>query len=167
MELIQNKVAESGLITIDLERYLPEDTMVLIDLKQFLFMQMILKEKEFREQLDQHDWSAYAQKDVVVHCTVDAIIPMWAYMLITNRLSAYARTVYTGTPEEAIKQKTIHAIQSIDIEQYRDKRVVIKGCGEKEVPNYAYAEITNLLSPVVKSLMYGEACSTVPVYKRK
>jgi len=167
MDAIQNKVAESGLLTLDLEVFLPATPIQEIDLKQFLFMEMILKEKEFREKLEQHDWTAYTNQDVVVFCSNDAIVPMWAFMLITTKLSGIAKAVFTGSPNEAIKQRVLNNIRSMDIGRYRDKRVVIKGCGEKEVPAYAYAEATVLLSPVVKSLMYGEPCSTVPVYKRK
>ncbi len=167
MEEIKNKVAESGLITIDLEKIIPKEEMIGFDLKDFLFMELLLKEKDFRASLDTHDWSQYMGKRVAVFCSSDAIIPMWAYMLVAAKLSAVAKSVFQGTTEEAKKINTIECIRSIDASQYEGKRVVIKGCGDDPVPECAYLEISNKLIPVVKSLMYGEPCSTVPVYKRK
>jgi len=167
MEEIRNKVAESGLITIDLEKYYPDQQPVAFDLKNFLFMEMLLREKDFREALDQHDWSVYGGKDVAVYCSTDAIVPMWAYMLVASKLSGTAKSIISGTPEEAFKQVFIQNIRQVDAAVYDGKRAVVKGCGDKPVPEYAYAEISIKLLPVVKSLMYGEPCSTVPVYKRK
>jgi len=167
MEEIRNKVAESGLITIDLEKYYPDQQPFSFDLKDFLFMEMLLKEKDFREALEQHDWSQYSNRDVAVFCSTDAIVPMWAYMLVASKLSGVARSIISGTPEEAFKQAFIQNIQQVDPAVYEGKRVVVKGCGDKPVPEYAYAEISVKLLPVVKSLMYGEPCSTVPVFKKK
>ena len=167
MEEIRNKVAESGLITIDLEKYYPAMEPMPFDLKNFLFMEMLLKEKDFRESLDLHDWSQYENRDVAVYCSTDAIVPMWAYMLVASKLSGTARSIISGTPEEALKKVFIQNIQQIDAAAFEGKRVVIKGCGDKPVPEYAYAEISVKLLPVIKSLMYGEPCSTVPVFKRK
>jgi len=167
MEEIRNKVAESGLITINLEQYYPEHQPLAFDLKNFLFMEMLLKEKDFREALDQHDWTQYENKDVAVYCSTDAIVPMWAYMLVASKLSGIARSIISGTPEEAFKQVFIQNIRQLNAASFEGKRVVVKGCGDKPVPEYAYAEISIKLLPVVKSLMYGEPCSTVPVYKRK
>jgi hypothetical protein len=167
MEEIRNKVAESGLITIDLEQYYPDHQPLAFDLKNFLFMEMLLREKDFREALDQHDWNQYRDHDVAVYCSTDAIVPMWAYMLVASKLSGIARSIISGTPEEAFKQVFIQNIRQIDADAYEGKRVVVKGCGDKPVPEYAYAEISIKLLPVVKSLMYGEPCSTVPVFKRK
>ena len=167
MEEIRNKVAESGLITINLEQYYPDHQPLAFDLKDFLFMEMLLKEKDFREALEQHDWSQYSNRDVAVFCSTDAIVPMWAYMLVASKLSGVARSIISGTPEEAFKQAFIQNIQQVDPAVYEGKRVVVKGCGDKPVPEYAYAEISIKLLPVVKSLMYGEPCSTVPVFKRK
>lgn len=167
MEEIRNKVAESGLITIDLEKYYPEQQPLSFDLKDFLFMEMLLKEKDFREALDQHDWSAYEGRDVAVYCSTDAIVPMWAYMLVASKLSGIAGSVISGTPDEAFKQIFIQNIRQVDPVVYEAKRVVVKGCGDKPIPEYAYTAISTKLLPVVKSLMYGEPCSTVPVYKRK
>ena len=167
MEEIRNKVAESGLITINLEQYYPEHQPLAFDLKNFLFMEMLLKEKDFREALDQHDWTQYENKDVAVYCSTDAIVPMWAYMLVASKLSGIARSIISGTPEEAFKQVFVQNIRQVNAAVYEGKRVVVKGCGDKPVPEYAYAEISIKLLPEVKSLMYGEPCSTVPVYKRK
>jgi hypothetical protein len=167
MEEIRNKVAESGLITINLEQYYPEHQPLAFDLKNFLFMEMLLKEKDFREALDQHDWTQYENKDVAVYCSTDAIVPMWAYMLVASKLSGIARSIISGTPEEAFKQVFIQNIRQLNAASFEGKRVVVKGCGDKPVHEYAYAEISIKLLPVVKSLMYGEPCSTVPVYKRK
>ena len=167
MEEIRNKVAESGLITIDLEKYYPSTEPMPFNLKNFLFMEMLLKEKEFREALDQHDWTQYNKKDVAVYCSTDAIVPMWAYMLVASKLSGIAKSIISGTPEEAFKQLFIENIKQVNAATFEGKRVVVKGCGDKPVPDYAYAAISIVLLPVVKSLMYGEPCSTVPVFKRK
>ena len=167
MEEIRNKVAESGLITIDLEKYYPSAQPMPFDLKNLLFMEMLLKEKDFREALDHHDWSQYENRDVAVYCSTDAIVPMWAYMLVVSKLSGIARSIISGTPEEAFKQIFIENIKEVNAAAFEGKRVVVKGCGDKPVPEYAYAAISIKLLSVVKSLMYGEPCSTVPVYKRK
>lgn len=167
MEEIKNKVAESGLITIDLEKYYPAQEPMLFDLKNFLFMEMLLKEKDFREALDQHDWDPYRQRDVGVFCSTDAIVPLWAYMLVASKLSGIAHSVMAGNKEEAFRKTFISNINAINAQEFEGKRVVVKGCGDKEIPDYAYLEISNKLLPLVKSLMYGEPCSTVPVYKRK
>lgn len=167
MEKIINKVTESGLVTLDLAEYYPEDKTVALDLKEFLFMEMILKEKDFREKTDQHDWAAYAHKEVAVFCSTDAILPMWAYMLIAAKLAPVARFVYAGTPEELFKKNFLENLAQLNISSFEGKRVVVKGCGDKEIPPFAYLEATNRLLPVVKSLMYGEPCSTVPVFKKK
>jgi Protein of unknown function (DUF2480) len=167
MDTIVNKVAESGLITLDLEAFYPKDEIVSFDLKDYLFMGMILKEKDFRNALQQIDWETYRDRSVAVFCSADAIIPLWAYMLVSTYLSGVARRVFSGTAEEMRKQLFIENIRNINSDDYTDKRVVIKGCGDLEMGDHAYVEITNKLVPVVKSLMYGEPCSTVPVYKKK
>jgi len=166
-DTIINKVAESGLITLDLETLYPRDEIIGFDLKDYLFMGLILKEKDFRESLASTDWSIYAGKNVAIYCSADAIIPLWAYMLLSSYLQPFARTVFSGSPEECKKQEFIQNIRSIDASLYEDKRVVVKGCGDMEIGEYAFVEITNKLRPVVKALMYGEPCSTVPVYKKK
>ena len=167
MEELRNKVAESGIITIDLEEFYPKEEICSFDIKEFLFMEMLLKEKDFRASLDQHNWDQYKGKQVAVFCTTDAIIPMWAYMLISSKLSGVASSIKEGTKEEVFKSTFIQNIQTLKEKDYQDKRVIIKGCGDKEIPAFAYTEITNLLLPYVKSLMYGEACSAVPVFKRR
>lgn len=166
-ETFINKVTESGIITINLEDYLPQEEIVLFDIKEYLFMGLILKEKEFRQSLKDLDLLLYTNKIVAITCSTDAIIPMWAYMLISTTLNRVAHTVMMGSDLQVKNKLLIKAIYKIDPEEFKDKRVVIKGCGENPIPEEAYLEITNLLLPVVKSIMYGEPCSTVPVYKNK
>jgi hypothetical protein len=167
MDTIINKVAESGLITLDLEEFYPKDEIVAFDLKEYLFMGMILKEKDFRAALQGLNWGDYKDKFVALYCSAEAIIPLWAYMLVSTNLSGIANKVFAGTPNEMRKQLFIENIRRINADEYMDKRVVIKGCGDLEVGEFAYVEITNKLTPVVRSLMFGEACSAVPVFKRK
>jgi len=161
-----NKVAESGIITIDLEIYFPKEEIVPFDLKEFLFMGMIVKEKEFRDAIKNLDTEKFRNKVVAVYCSADAIIPMWAYMLVSSALSPVTKTLLLSTPEAAAQKILIRNINQIDKDMYIDQRVVVKGCGEKPISEEAYIEITNQLRPVVKSLMYGEPCSTVPIYKK-
>jgi len=166
-EIMGNKVAESGIITLNLEDYYPKEEIAVFDLKGYLFMGLILKEKDFREALKNLDLAPYAGKNVALTCTADAIIPMWAYMLVASYLQPVANEVVFGN--EDILQKTLFLknLYTIKPEDYTDKRVVIKGCGDLPISESAYVEITNLLRPVVKSIMYGEPCSTVPIYKKK
>lgn len=164
---IVNKVASSGLITLDLEELYPEGDRALFDLKPFLFHELILKEKDFRAHIKSHDWSMYTSKFVAVTCSADAIIPTWAYMLVASALEPYARAVVFGDLQRLEETLFNTAIDMIDISKYIDQRVVIKGCSKKPVPDSAYVKVTALLRPVVKSMMFGEPCSTVPVYKRK
>ena len=166
-DIIVNKVAESGLITIDLEEYYPKEEILIFDLRSYLFMELILKEKEFRASLQELDWNQYKDKIIAVTCTADAVIPVWAYMLVASSLQPFAKEIVFGSREEALKQSFIKNIQAINVSEYHDKRIVVKGCGDKSVGEFAYLEITKLLRPVVKSIMYGEPCSTVPVYKKK
>jgi hypothetical protein len=166
-EVFINKVAESGIITINLEDYLSKEEIVVFDIKDYLFMGLILKEKEFRQSLKELDLSIYKDKIVAITCSADAIIPMWAYMLISTTLSQESQIVLMGSDTEVKNKLLIRAIHHLNTEEFKDKRVVIKGCGENPIPEEAYLEITNLLLPVAKSIMYGEPCSTVPVYKNK
>lgn len=166
-DVFVNKVAASGIITLDLEKYMPAGNVVTFDLKDHLFMGLILKEKDFREALKNLDWSQYAGKHVAVTCSVDAIIPVWAYMLVTTYLEPVAQSVFVGTEEELKKHLFLQALAAIKVDEYTDQRVVVKGCGEVAIEPFAYAEITRRLRPVVKSIMYGEPCSTVPIYKKK
>ena len=164
---IVNKVAQSGLVTIDLEElYVPGDR-ILFDLKNWLFEELILKEKDFREQVKNHEWQQYHNKLIALSCTVDAIIPTWAFMLAASNLEPYAKKIVFGDLDKLEEEIFHEAISKIEFENYRDQRVVIKGCSKVAVPASAYVEITSMLRPVVKSIMYGEACSTVPVYKKK
>jgi len=164
---IVNKVAESGLITLDLEQFLPAQQVVLFDLKEYLFMGLILKEKDFRAAMQEHDWSQYKDKYVAVACTADAIIPVWAYMLVAAFLQPYAKDVVYGTEEELKDRVLMANLQQLDVTPYIDKRIVIKGCGEASISDRAYLEVTKKLRPVAKSIMYGEPCSTVPIFKKK
>jgi hypothetical protein len=163
---IVNKVAESGLITLDLERFYPKDETALFDLKDYLFMGLVLKEKEFREAIKNTDWEIYRNKYVGVVCSADAIIPVWAYMLVSSYLQPIAKDVVMGDEKEIHKIIFLKNIQSIDINEFADKRIVVKGCGETPIEEFAYLEITKRLRPVAKTIMYGEPCSTVPIYKK-
>jgi len=166
MEAIVNKVAESGIVTLDLAPYVPvAGNMSTFDLKPFLFREMILKEKDYRAALQTHDWDQYKKMHVAITCTVDAIVPVWAYMLAASYLQPVAASVYYGTQEEMAKALMMQKISEIDTVEYTDKRVVIKGCGDTPIPDAAYVMITHHLRPVAKSIMYGEPCSTVPIYK--
>ena len=167
METLKNKVAESGIISLDLEAYYPAQEVIGFDMKDHLFMELILKEKDFREALKNMDWEMFRNKLVHIHCSADAVIPVWAFMLVSTYLSPLANSIYFGTRDEAIEKHLLNNIASIDVREYSDQRVVVKGCGEKEIPPSAYIAITALLKPVAKSIMYGEPCSTVPVYKKK
>jgi len=166
-DVFVNKVAASGILTLDLEKYLPVSDVVNFDLKEHLFMGLILKEKDFREALKTLDWTPYQDKYVAIMCSVDAIIPVWAYMLVTTYLQPVAKDVYVGTAADMQKHLFLKNIAAIDVAEFADQRVVVKGCGEVPVGDFAYAEITKHLRPVAKSIMYGEPCSTVPVYKKK
>jgi len=165
-EVFTNKVAESGIITIDLETFFPKKEIVVFDIKNYLFMGLILKEKDFRAALKELSLEKYEQKIVAVTCSADAIIPMWAYMLIAALLQPVCIDIILGTTDEVEKKLLLQNIQQIDVAAYMDNRVVVKGCGEKPIPEEAYLEITNKLRPVAKSIMFGEPCSTVPVYKK-
>lgn len=165
-DVIVNKVAESGLITIDLEEYYPKAETAVFDLKDHLFMGLILKEKDYREALKNLDWSFYQNKNVYITCSVEAVIPMWAYMLAATYLQPVANEVVFGNEDFLHRTLFLKNLSAIDPVQFTDKRVVIKGCGDKSISETAYVEITKLLRPVVKSIMYGEPCSTVPIYKK-
>ncbi len=165
-EVIVNKVAESSLVTIDLADYFPKEEPVVFDLKEHLFMGLIVKEKEFRAGLLQTNIDSYYNKTVLVLCSADAIIPMWAYMLVAAHLQPAAKELFLGTKEEWKKKKLLDAIAGFDLSVYKDQRIVIKGCGDEPVPEAAYLEITNRIRPIVKSIMYGEPCSTVPIFKQ-
>jgi Protein of unknown function (DUF2480) len=166
-DLIVNKVAESGLITLNLEDFLPKGEVATFDMKEYLFMGLILKEKDFRAALQSLDWDKYRDKNVAVTCTADAIIPVWAYMLVVSYLQPVARTISMGDEAGLKKKLLLENIHQLDASIYTDQRIVVKGCGEVHIPEEAYMEIANKLRPYVKSMMYGEPCSTVPIYKKK
>jgi hypothetical protein len=162
-----NKVAESGLISLDLAQYIPNNDIVIFDIKPYLFMELILKEKDFRASLAAIDWTQFENKIVGIYCSTDAIIPMWANMLIVSSLVPYAKSVYFGDENKTRDLVLLEAIQKLDASAFTDQRVVIKGCGDIVIGESAFIAITQKLRPVVKSIMYGEPCSTVPVYKKK
>lgn len=164
---IVNKVAESGLITINLEDFYPEGERVVFDMKDHLFEELLLKEKDFREFVKTNNWTKYKDKFVAITCSNDAIVASWAYMLVAASLQQYAKKIVFGNLETLETILFHDALLRINTEDYRDQRIIIKGCSDKPVPVSAYVELTFLLQPVVKSIMYGEPCSTVPVYKSK
>lgn len=166
-EPMANKVADSGLITIDLEEFYPAEEKVTFDLKDYLFMGLILKEKDFREALKGLDWSVYAGKNVAVTCSADAIIPVWAYMLVGVYLGPIAARFFFCEEQELDQLIFMEKISNLDVSSFKDQRIIIKGCSDKPVPSSAYLEIIRKLRPVARSLMYGEACSNVPLFKQK
>jgi hypothetical protein len=165
MEII-NKVELSGIITIDLEDFYPQGKRVLFDIKDLLFQGLILREKDFREYVKKEDWSQYKDKYVAMICSADAIVPTWAYMLLATQLQPFVKKVVFGDLETLETILYNEALAKLDINEYKNARIVVKGCGNLPVPKAAYVEITRLLRPVAKSIMYGEACSTVPLYKQ-
>lgn len=164
--MIENKVAKSGLITIDLEQFRETAEVVSFDLKDYLFMELILKEKDFREALEKLDWSQFENKIIAVHCSTDAIIAHWAYMLVTAHANGFAKNVLIGTPDEVKLSLMLDNVRRHDWKQYDDKRVLLKGCSEEEMNPAVYAAATERLLAHANRLMYGEACSFVPVYRK-
>lgn len=163
---IINKVAESGIITINLEELYPKGERILLDVKDQLFQGLILREKDFREYVKNHDWAQYTDKYIAITCSADAVVPNWAYMLLTIQLQPYAKKVIFGTLDTLETLLFQETLATIKISDYKDSRIVIKGCSNLPVPTAAYVELTRLLTPVAKSIMYGEPCSTVPLYKK-
>jgi hypothetical protein len=166
-ETIVNKVTESGLVSFDLENYYPKEPVKVFDLKEYLFMGLILKEKDFRAALQTIDWETYRGANVAITCSADAIIPVWAYMLVSSYLQPLAAHIVFGDERKLVSTVLLKNLETVSGESFADKRVVIKGCGDADIPEAAYVEITNKLRPFVKSIMYGEPCSTVPIYKKK
>lgn len=164
---IVNKVAQSGLITFDLATLENKGERVVIDMKDYLFQGLILREKDFREFIKSHNWTQYENKNIAITCSTDAIIPTWAYMLLANKLEPYANEVVFGDLQTLETVLYRQAISKLDMEQFKDERVIIKGCADIQIPESAFIYFTTQLSKVVKSIMYGEACSSVPVFKRK
>jgi hypothetical protein len=167
MDAIVNRVAESALITFDLEKLYQIGQRQSIDLSQWLYEGLILKEKDFRAQLNAHDWSVYQDQFVALFCSTEAILPAWASLLVTSHLQPYSRKVVMGTLEDLEVQLFSEEIQLLDVTPFKDKSVIIKGCSDKTVPQDAYVQLIAKLQPIVKSLFYGEACSSVPLYKKK
>ena len=167
MDEIINKVANSGVVTIDLESFYDASERIIFDIKPHLFMELMLKEKDFREFIKANDWRFYQDKIVGIVCTADAIVPTWAYMLITLALEPFAKKVYFGNLEQVESFLFAEKLAQIDVSSYQGARVVIKGCGDKQVPINAFIQLSTLLKPVAKSIMYGEPCSTVPLFKAK
>ncbi len=167
MEELVNRVAASGIITLNLEAYFPEGELAHFDLKAHLFRGLILREKDFREAIQSHDWSQYRGKNLLVYCTADAIIPVWAYMLVAVHATPFAREVFQGDAAQYYTHAFLRALDTLDMADFAGKRVVVKGCSDRPVPPAAYVDIARRLQPVALSVMYGEPCSTVPLYKQK
>lgn len=165
-EQIINRVANSGLITLNLEDFYPKEEIIDFDLKDYLFHGLILKEKDFRTSLKEIDWTKYEGSVLVVFCSADAIIPVWAYMLVAKHAEGKAKEIFIGSKEDYLKTFYRELINGFDPQEYEGQKLVIKGCSNKPVPPSAYANIVSKLQPVAKSIMYGEPCSTVPIYKR-
>ncbi len=164
---IINRVAQSKLITIDLEEFYPPGLRSNVDISKWLYEGLVLREKEFRNAIAQYDWAVHSDSYIALSCSTDAIVPAWAYMLVTTKLAPYARRVVMGNTEQLETTLYQDVISKMDIEPYRDKPVIIKGCSNKPVPSNAYIMLTEKLQSVAKSIMYGEACSSVPLFKRK
>jgi hypothetical protein len=164
---IINRVANSKLVTIDLEEYYPEGRRYELDIAPWLYEGIVLREKEFRSSVKDHDWSAYRDGFLAIHCSTDAIVPAWAYMLISIEASFYAKKVVFGELSDLETVLLTEIINDLDVEEFRDKPVIIKGCTNKPIPKNAYLLISQRLKAVAKSLMYGEACSSVPLFKKK
>ena len=164
---IVNRVAKSPLVTIDLEDYYPEGRRMVFDLKDFLYEELILKEKDFRESLKNHDWSQYQNAYVAMDCSTDAIIPSWAFLLVATYLQPYAKKIVKGNLVNLETSVYQEIIQNLDVSQWEGKKIIVKGCSRKPVPDAAYIQLIEKIQPEIQSLMYGEACSTVPLLKKK
>lgn len=163
---IVNKVANSALVTFDLEHYYQSGERVVLDIKGQLYQELILKEKDFRDFIRQHDWAAYQDKYVAITCTADAIVPTWAYMLVSIALQPYAKQVVFGTLEELETAIFKKSLEKVDWSSFQNAKIVVKGCSKVDVPVAIYVEATNNLRPYAASIMFGEPCSTVPLYKK-
>jgi Protein of unknown function (DUF2480) len=165
-EEIINRVANSKLVTIDLEDFYPEGKRILFDIKDWLFKGLVLREKDFRQNVSNHNWEQYQDSFIALSCSTDAIIPSWAYMLISIHLSPYAKTTVIGNLVDLETSIFQEIINLLDVAAYKDKPIIIKGCSNKPIPDNAYIMLTTKLKPIAKSIMYGEACSSVPLFKR-
>ncbi|MFO7825187.1 MAG: DUF2480 family protein [Cyclobacterium sp.] len=166
MSDIVNRVANSPIVTIDLEHFYEKGERVRFDLAPFLYQGLVVREVEYRERMKELDWSVYQDKLVAVHCSADAIVPTWALMLAVVNLQKVAKEVVIGDLKELEVHLMAKSLKNLDLEALKDRPVVIKGCSKMPVPDYAYGEVIRLILPVVKNIMFGEPCSTVPVYKR-
>lgn len=164
---IVNRIAQSKLITIDLEEFYPSGNRAVLDISQWLFEGLILKEKDFRESIKHHNWQSYKGNYIALSCSTDAIIPSWAYLLVTSYLTPYAKKVVVGDLDLLETVVFQEIIANIDVSEYLDKPIIVKGCANKPVPPTAAVQLIEKLQPVAKSIMFGEACSTVPLFKRK
>ncbi|TDU43344.1 uncharacterized protein DUF2480 [Gelidibacter sediminis] len=164
---IINRVANSKLVVVDLEDYYPKGQRTILDIKDWLFQELVLREKDFRAYVKQHDWTQYQDHYVALTCTSDAIVPAWAYMLLTMHLQPHAKTIVIGTLEQLETSIYQDIIKDLDTSAFVDQPLIIKGCANKPVPANAYIMLSKKLQPIARSIMYGEACSSVPLYKRK
>lgn len=167
MDEIINRVANSPLVTIDLEEFYPEGRRMVFDLKDFLWEELILKEKDFRENLKNHDWSQYQDAYVALDCTTDAIIPSWAFLLVATHLQPFAKRIVKGNLVDLETSLYQEIISNLDVSAFENKKIIVKGCSRKPVPDAAYILLIEKIQPHIQSLMYGEACSTVPLLKKK
>lgn len=161
-----NRVANSGLVTIKLDTFYPSQDIVPFDLKDYLFKELILKEKDFRQALKDIDWEQNPGDVLAVYCSNDAIIPQWAYMLVATSAAPHFKSIHQNTPDQVIQNLMIDNIQAVNFEQYEGLRIVVKGCADINIPSAAFLEIARGLQPYAQSIMYGEPCSTVPIFKR-
>ena len=167
MDEIRNRVQESGLLTLDLADFKPKGAIKEIDIANQLWQGIALKEKEFRLWIKENDWSDYKNENVYIHCSADAIVPTWAYMLVASELIPIASSVLVGSKDELVQSLIAKNINDLDAQKYKDGRIIIKGCSDIPSPEFAMVTLMNHLQPVAKSIMYGEPCSAVPVFKRK
>lgn len=164
---IVNRVSKSNLVTIELEDFYPDGKRLVFDISKWLFQGLILKEKDFRENVEQHNWEQYSNNYIALSCSTDAIIPSWAYLLITTKLSPYAKKIVVGNLELLETVIFQEIISNLELESFKGKPVIIKGCSNKPIPETASVHLIEKLLPIAKTIMFGEACSTVPLYKRK
>ncbi len=164
---IENKIAKSGLETLELGDLYDPTPKASLDIKPWLFQEMIVKEKEFKKHLNEHDWTQYQGHYVCFFSSVDAIIPNWAWLMIANKLQNNCKRYFNGTPQQFNEVLFNESITQFDVTHFHNKRVLIKGCSDKEIPSSAFSTMASKLLPIVKSLMFGEACSNVPIYKQK
>jgi hypothetical protein len=167
MDEIINRVANSPLVTIDLEDLYPEGKRMVFDLKDFLWEELILKEKDFRDSLKNHDWNQYQDAYVAMDCSTDAIVPSWAFLLVATYLQPFAKKIVKGNLVDLETSLYQDIISQMDVSPYENKKIIVKGCSRKPVPDAAYIQLIEKIQPHIQSLMYGEACSTVPLLKKK